>query len=241
MNSFGSAEALVVLFLILMIGIPIWIALKAKPLGVFPYRWATYWAIESAVIAITTAMSDMSTIAKRGFDAGAFLFLLMTVLCLLAAVGLLYRMRAGAVLLIASEIMIFLLPALIGALYNSPVNTQPNTAPVIVLIIVNIFYFKKRWRSMVSDLWPSKHARRFARASFTWEKDEDISGWLSRDPENDDWILWDEKNKLMLRRRFSDPYVPWVVSQEDLEQCLELGRRYRARKTPSVEIQGRGF
>jgi hypothetical protein len=61
---------------------------------------------------------------------------------------------------------------------------------------------------------------RFTRAGFTWER----SGWLSRDPDNDDWILWDPKNHRMLRSSDSD--TQWRLSAESLGQCLSLGHKY---------------
>lgn len=51
-------------------------------------------------------------------------------------------------------------------------------------------------------------------------------GWLSRDPHNDDWILWDEQNKRMLRA--TEPDGNWRPSGESLEQCIALGQKYRA-------------
>ena len=63
----------------------------------------------------------------------------------------------------------------------------------------------------------------FARAQFTWE--ENLQGWSSRDPHNDDWILWDEGTSRMLR--LTD-YVDskWRVSHESKRACLQLGRDY---------------
>lgn len=61
---------------------------------------------------------------------------------------------------------------------------------------------------------------RFSRAGFTWER----SGWLSRDANNDDWILWDLKNRRMFRTSDSD--TQWRLSEESLGQCLKLGHEY---------------
>jgi len=61
---------------------------------------------------------------------------------------------------------------------------------------------------------------RFTRAGFTRER----NGWLSRDPNNDDWILWDPKNRRMLRSTDADTL--WRTSGENLGQCLRLGHQY---------------
>lgn len=66
-------------------------------------------------------------------------------------------------------------------------------------------------------------AVKFHKAGFDWAKGP--QGWLSRDPNNDDWILWDERNNRMLRA--TDPGGDWRPSDESLEQCLALGMKYR--------------
>jgi len=67
-------------------------------------------------------------------------------------------------------------------------------------------------------------ALRFQRAGFDWAKGP--QGWLSRDPHNGNWILWDERTNQMFRA--TPPGGNWRPSEERLEQCLALGRRYRA-------------
>jgi hypothetical protein len=70
-------------------------------------------------------------------------------------------------------------------------------------------------------------ALRFSRAGFTYEQNPHVTGWLSRDPENDDWILWDETHKVMLRSTDGD--ASWTASQESLQECLRIGREYGRR------------
>jgi hypothetical protein len=134
---------------------PIWAALKARPLGTFPYRWATYWSAASFVIVVAIPWLAVPIFLYRGIDARGIIFLFLGCLSWYAGLGLFARVKAGAVCLIASEVLIFLLPAVIGALYNSPVSAarQISTVPILVLIVVNVVYFKKRWSSMGSGLW----------------------------------------------------------------------------------------
>jgi hypothetical protein len=68
--------------------------------------------------------------------------------------------------------------------------------------------------------------RRFVKAGFSWEENRNVRGWLTRDPNNDDWILWDRGNNRMLRSTDNDN--AWTVSPENLEQCLNLGQQYFA-------------
>lgn len=70
---------------------------------------------------------------------------------------------------------------------------------------------------------------RFGRAGFTYETPTGTKpgmvGWLSRDPNNDDWIFWHEKRGVMLRSGEND--TAWQISGETKEQCLRLGRAYK--------------
>ena len=65
---------------------------------------------------------------------------------------------------------------------------------------------------------------RFYRAKFTWEHGQHIQGWISRDPQNDDWILWDCANNRMLRSQDFDG--SWTATNETVTECLEMGRQY---------------
>jgi len=95
------------------------------------------------------------------------------------------------------------------------------TVGVLIAVVV--------WR-MVHRIWIEIRgyllARRFVKAGFCWEPNAKVAGWLTRDPNNDDWILWDEENNKMLRS--PDTYIEWRESTETLEECLALGRKYDA-------------
>ena len=77
------------------------------------------------------------------------------------------------------------------------------------------------WRE-IRGLPETRLALRFHKAGFNWA--DGPQGWLSRDPNNDDWILWDEQNQRMLRG--TDPDPSWKPSGETLEQCIALGQKY---------------
>jgi hypothetical protein len=79
------------------------------------------------------------------------------------------------------------------------------------------------WR-VFNEIRVLAFARQFVRAGFTWEENQNVRGWLTRDPHNEDWILWDEQHARMLRS--SDGDREWRVSPERRRRCLDLGRRY---------------
>ena len=77
------------------------------------------------------------------------------------------------------------------------------------------------WREL-RGLSETRRALRFHKAGFNWAKEP--QALLSRDPNNDDWILWDEQNQRMLRA--TDPDPNWRSSEETLDQCIALADRY---------------
>lgn len=64
--------------------------------------------------------------------------------------------------------------------------------------------------------------RRFVEAGFVWEENADVRGWLTRDPSNGEWIMWDARSRKVLRS--TDDDTSWRVSAESLEECLAVGR-----------------
>ena len=69
----------------------------------------------------------------------------------------------------------------------------------------------------------TRRALRFHKAGFDWAKGP--QGWISRDPNNDDWILWHEQSHQMFRA--TDPDPNWRPSGETLDECISLGHKYR--------------
>lgn len=82
-----------------------------------------------------------------------------------------------------------------------------------------VYYMWREFRGVPQ----TRRALRFHMAGFDWA--EGPQGWLSRDPHNNDWILWDEQNERMLRA--ADPDGSWRPSGENLDQCIALGQKYR--------------
>jgi hypothetical protein len=88
----------------------------------------------------------------------------------------------------------------------------------IALGLLFVYYI---WRE-IRGLPETSLALKFHRADFNWATGP--QGWISRDPSNDDWILWHESSKQMFRA--TDPEGDWRPSGETLEQCLALGKKY---------------
>ena len=89
-------------------------------------------------------------------------------------------------------------------------------------IAVGLLIVYYGWRELRA-IPETQIAWRFHKAGFDWAKGP--QGWLSRDPNNDDWILWHERSGQMFRSSDDDPV--WRSSGETLEECLALGQQYR--------------
>ena len=91
------------------------------------------------------------------------------------------------------------------------------------------FWLVRRLVSVVSDL---RLQYRFLGTDCSYQDGRNNpgipTGWLTRDVRNNDWILWDVNSHVSLRCSDEDPpNTPWRVSNETLDQFLELARRYK--------------
>ena len=83
----------------------------------------------------------------------------------------------------------------------------------------------------VHEIWSFFGTKRFVRAGCVYQQSERPgapSGWLIRDITNNDWLLWDEKNRVTLRvADDAPPEETWRVSNETLKQFLSLAHQER--------------
>jgi hypothetical protein len=90
-----------------------------------------------------------------------------------------------------------------------------------IILAFAAFRVSMRWFGKFAS---RSNAKKFTKAGFQWEENQNVQGWLTRDPDNDDWILWDCPSQRMLRS--SDNDSTCKVSTETRDECLSLGRRY---------------
>ena len=83
----------------------------------------------------------------------------------------------------------------------------------------------RTWARQDQEAWERWEAKRFINAGFTWEAGAEARGWLSRDPFNNDWILWDTAHKRMLRRS-DEGTAEWQPSRESIHECIALAEAY---------------
>ena len=95
---------------------------------------------------------------------------------------------------------------------------------MVVVIVLEITFGLRLARPLWQKVRAKRLSARLVDAGFTWEYK--LQGWLSRDPYNNDWILWDERNERMLRRPDQER-AGWRQAEESLRECIDLGRKYR--------------
>ena len=66
LRSIGWPEVIGALSFVVGVVVPIWIAIKARPLGSFPYRWGVYTGIEMAVTAVALLALGLSGLGRSG-------------------------------------------------------------------------------------------------------------------------------------------------------------------------------
>jgi hypothetical protein len=131
----------VIIIFVLIFGIPLWFSLKAKPLDLLPYRWATFMAFWLAIGTVTILFRVM--VARQ--TTTSITYLALAILSALSSAGLFRRAKLGVVFLISHHALVFLAPLIPGASY-----VYISLIFALILMIVNITYFKKRWKYMGS-------------------------------------------------------------------------------------------
>ena len=144
LRSIGWPEAVGALSFIVGVVVPIWIAMKARSLGPFTYRWGVYTGIEMAVTAVVLLALGFSALGGNAAVAGSIL-VLIGIIGALGADGTLRRKRWGALLSVVMLALLIVVPFL-NAFNNTTQTQQPWQAiPILIVLVVNVFYFKKRW------------------------------------------------------------------------------------------------
>jgi hypothetical protein len=136
--------------LIVIQGPMIWFSAKAKPLGDKPYRWGTYLAFTTALVAIVLALS-IPSVVSNGNIFGAVLLSCLSAFAVITVIGLFRRRKFGVIAFILTDLLLFLFEPLMATHYNRPVSVQPAGTFLfaIIVLICTTIYFKKRWRFMV--------------------------------------------------------------------------------------------
>jgi hypothetical protein len=133
---------------IVAIGIPILIAMKAQPIGALPYRWGLYVGIETAVLAAFLTVGTVSALTK-GANLSAVVGCTWVLCAIVGAVGVLKRKRWGTIFALLAYVQLMVWPPLFNRLQGVPASQAAGPGLMsLVFILCNISYFRKRWASM---------------------------------------------------------------------------------------------
>lgn len=146
MNRLDSALSyvLVPIVIIIVVGAPVWICVKSRPLGSLPYRWGAFMGIQSFIIVLIFLAFLLSDLEKEPGSAEWILGTL-PLLAVLAGVGIFRRERWGVVLLFVLQMLL-----LVGVV---AVPAEKNESPAraigpLAALGINAWYFGRRWRLM---------------------------------------------------------------------------------------------
>jgi hypothetical protein len=86
-------------------------------------------------------------------------------------------------------------------------------------------------RFLWNELREFVFAREFSKRGCTYQheggSESHPNGWMTRDPNNDDWILWDIERKRTMRLNDQAPKSePWKPTDESLAEFLSLAEEY---------------
>jgi hypothetical protein len=159
----------VIAFIVAFFAVSIWMALRARPLGDVPYRWATFLGVGSALSAPTILASAFLAFTG-GHLFGGLVFVGVAALNIWTCVELLQRRRVGVVLFAVLWVMQTLSGPFVETtprhrLLQTIKANQPSLSDLVIdakffllyrvavvttaiLAITMFIYFKKRWGLM---------------------------------------------------------------------------------------------
>jgi hypothetical protein len=141
------ALLLITLCAALILG-PIWFSVKARPIGSLPYKWGLYVGIETGGVGIILLAFALSAFGK-GVTSGGIVLTLFAFLAVTTSVGIILRKHWGVLAFVATYTLLILVPAFnANTDYRPGSNTQGQSIPTLVFLIITILYFKKRWKLM---------------------------------------------------------------------------------------------
>jgi hypothetical protein len=126
--------------------IPIWISVKAKPIGEKPYRWGTYVGIITGFVGASFVLTLWSASDIYGRESGVAL----CASAILCSVGILRRRKYGVIMFVTTYLLLMMSVPFMTAMRHESVSPQQQgqDLPVLVFLGLTIGYFVKRWRLM---------------------------------------------------------------------------------------------
>src|SRR5450432_153351 len=132
---------------ILVQGVPIWFAALAKPIGPKPYRWGTYVAFITGIVALSMSLTFHGF--GRNNVSGIIFIAAMLILAMATTVGLLRRQKYGVIAFIGTYLLLAVATPLLNAIRKQPPTPATGQElPFLIFIIITAVYLFKRWKFM---------------------------------------------------------------------------------------------
>ena len=110
---------IVIALAIVVQGAPIWFAARAKPIGPKPYRWGTYVAFITGIVALAMSLTAFNGNGRNNVSGTTFLAAMM-ILATATTVGLLRRQKFGVIAFIGTYLLLEVATPLLNAIRKQP-------------------------------------------------------------------------------------------------------------------------
>lgn len=94
-------------------------------------------------------------------------------------------------------------------------------------IVIGMALIRFAWREITGFALTRQFTKRGCTYQHEGGSETHPNGWMTRDPNSNDWILWDIDRQRMMRLNDEAPKSePWQVSDESLAEFLNLATDY---------------
>lgn len=94
-------------------------------------------------------------------------------------------------------------------------------------IVIGMALIRFVWREIMGFILSRQFTKRGCTYQHEGGSEAHPNGWMTRDPNSNDWILWDVDRQRMMRLNDEAPKSePWKASGESLAEFLSLAEGY---------------
>ena len=94
-------------------------------------------------------------------------------------------------------------------------------------IVIGMALVRFLWNELRGFVFAREFTKRGCHYQHEGGSESHPNGWMTRDPNSEDWILWDIERKRTMRLNDQAPKSePWSPSEESLAEFLSLAEEY---------------
>jgi hypothetical protein len=94
-------------------------------------------------------------------------------------------------------------------------------------IVIGMALIRFAWREITGFALTRQFTKRGCTYQHEGGSEAHPNGWMTRDPNSNDWILWDvDRQRMMRLNDEASKFEPWKLSNESLAEFLSLAEGY---------------